>query len=210
MPINRNKQPFIGNKCAVNYPFVCIYAPFVGIRRNIGFTLIELIVTVAVVAITATLVIPNMRPVILNSRMTTQTNDLITDIQIARSEAIKRASRVIVCASSTGNACDGSGWSSGRLIYDASPTGADAPNNINAIRYHEPLSGQIVSDGATTFPDPLIFNARGTPIQANGRPLSEVMPMPVLFVLCDADRTILGRQMALSGVGQLVTSKYTC
>jgi len=210
MPFISKKDPLVLLNRPRYMPFVCLKKPFVSFNASRGFTIIELIITVVVAAILITFIVPNVRPVLLNSRMTAQTNDLISDIQIARSEAIRRNSRVFICSSTTGTTCDGSGWNSGRLIFDASATGANGPSAANTIRFHEPMSGDIWSDAATTFPDPLRFDSRGTPIQVNGRPLSEAIAMPVLFVLCETQRNILGRQLSLNGVGQVVTSKYTC
>jgi prepilin-type N-terminal cleavage/methylation domain-containing protein len=210
MPLINKKKPEVSGRFRPDSPFVRYSIPFVKNTSDCGFTLIELVITVAIASILIALVIPNLRPLVMSSRMTTQTNDIVSGLQIARSEAIKRASRVVVCTSSNGTACDGSGWSSGRLVFDASRSGTDTPSPLNTIRFHEPLPAEFILDSGTSFPDPIIFNAQGTPIQSNGRPLSDLIPMPVLLRMCDSTRSILGRQLALNGVGQLVTTKHTC
>jgi type IV fimbrial biogenesis protein FimT len=71
-------------------------------KRNIrayGFTLIELMTTLGVVAVILAFAAPNFREFILNSRMTGSANDLLTSLQFARSEAIKRQRPVAVCPS---------------------------------------------------------------------------------------------------------------
>src|SRR5690606_20241281 len=73
--------------------------PCIPTRRPLrGFTLFELMVTLAVAGVLAAVAIPNMRYFIPNNRWTAATNDLIRASQIARSETIKRQRPVVVCA----------------------------------------------------------------------------------------------------------------
>ncbi len=88
-------------------------------NRNSGFTLIELMVVLAVAAILATTAAPAFWNMIQNSRTTTQANELVTAINLARSEAIKRGERVEICASANpaSGECGGVGdWSDGWLV----------------------------------------------------------------------------------------------
>lgn len=71
-----------------------------------GFTILELMLTVAVAAVLAAVAIPNMRDFIRNNRLTSVANGLLRSTQLARSEAIKRQSNVVVCASSNPTADD--------------------------------------------------------------------------------------------------------
>ena len=59
-----------------------------------GFTLIELLVTIAIAAIVATIGIPSFSQSIRNSRLTTTANELISALNLAKSEAIKRGVQV--------------------------------------------------------------------------------------------------------------------
>ncbi|NOY67755.1 MAG: prepilin-type N-terminal cleavage/methylation domain-containing protein [Gammaproteobacteria bacterium] len=70
-----------------------------------GFTLIEVMMVIVLGSIIITLAIPGFRSFIQNNRIVTQTNGLVTSLILARSEAIKRGTRVSVCASS-----DSSSW----------------------------------------------------------------------------------------------------
>ncbi len=84
-------------------------------RRQRGFTLMELMVTVAVLAIVFAVGVPGFQNVLQNNRVAANTNDLVTALNLARSEASRRGARVTVCSSENGNACDanpawGSGW----------------------------------------------------------------------------------------------------
>jgi type IV fimbrial biogenesis protein FimT len=79
-------------------------------RGSRGFTMIELMITVALVAIVLSLAYPSFVSVINSNRLAGASNDLIGDLQYARSEAIRRNSRVSVCASADGSTCGGGNW----------------------------------------------------------------------------------------------------
>ncbi len=70
-----------------------------------GFTLVELMVTVAVIGLLALAAVPAMTSMIRNSRLTGQTEELVASLQLARAEAIRRNARVTVCASTNGSTC---------------------------------------------------------------------------------------------------------
>jgi type IV fimbrial biogenesis protein FimT len=81
-----------------------------------GFTLIELLITVAIVAILAGVAVPSMMSTVKNNRSTALVNELISALNFARSEAVKRGLRVNLCPrNAAGDAC-GADWSSGWLV----------------------------------------------------------------------------------------------
>ncbi|TAL47467.1 MAG: prepilin-type N-terminal cleavage/methylation domain-containing protein [Methylovulum sp.] len=61
-----------------------------------GFTLIELMVTIAIASIVLGIAIPSFTETIANNRLTTHANELVTALNLARSEAIKRGVQVII------------------------------------------------------------------------------------------------------------------
>lgn len=76
-------------------------------QRIEGFTLVELMITIAVLAVILAIATPSFKTVINSNRLTAQTNGLVAALQMARSEALKRNSTVAVCRSANGTSCAG-------------------------------------------------------------------------------------------------------
>lgn len=87
--------------------------------RQTGFTLIELMVTIAVLGILLSIAIPSFQNMLLGNRIAAQTNQLITALNYARSEAVKRGSPATVCSTTDGGVtCAGStNWATGWLVF---------------------------------------------------------------------------------------------
>jgi type IV fimbrial biogenesis protein FimT len=94
-------------------------------RHASGFTLIELMTAILVLAVLLGLGIPSFQEIIRNNRITTQTNEFVSAVNYARSEALKRANPVTICASSDGTTCSGdTDWSAGWIVFpDANANG---------------------------------------------------------------------------------------
>ena len=83
-----------------------------------GFSMIELVITIAIAAILLTLAIPSFTSFLNSNRVSGQANELLATFQTARLESIRRGARVVVCGSSNANAatpsCSGTaawgGW----------------------------------------------------------------------------------------------------
>ena len=97
-----------------------------------GFTLIEMMTAIFILAILVSLTIPSFREATLSSRLSGFANDIVASTQLARSEAIKRNLTVTLCASSDGETCDDpDGWEAGWIVV-ADEGGA------NALIQHRP------------------------------------------------------------------------
>lgn len=115
--------------------------------RNSGFTILELMITVAVLVILATVAVPNLRSTIQNNRMTAQTNGFLTAFQLARSEALKRNAPVSVCPSTNGASCTGD-WEDGWIVFvDGQSAGSTSASVDEVLRVSEGFEGDASNDG---------------------------------------------------------------
>jgi prepilin-type N-terminal cleavage/methylation domain-containing protein len=83
-----------------------------------AFTLVELMVTIAVLAILATLAAPNLSSILNNSKVKTSTGDIFNFLQQARTEAVRLGKTVTICGSSDGTTClsaNKTNWSTGLI-----------------------------------------------------------------------------------------------
>lgn len=86
-------------------------------KRQSGFTLIELMTTLAIAGLLTSLAVPAMTSFSANARQTSTINDLVSSIHVARSAAISTNNRVTVCATSNGANCEAVSWNSGWLVF---------------------------------------------------------------------------------------------
>lgn len=86
-------------------------------NKSAGFTLIELIVTVSMVAILMSIAVPSFKKMIDDNRLSTGTNELVSALILARSEALKRSQNVTVCASTDQTTCSGKDFAAGWLVF---------------------------------------------------------------------------------------------
>ena len=80
-------------------------------QRQGGFTIVELMVTLAIAAIIISIAAPSFKAIIDNNRVTTATNDFTASIALAKTEAVKRNTNAQICPSN-----GGSDWSGGYRI----------------------------------------------------------------------------------------------
>jgi len=110
-----------------------------------GFTLIELVMTIAILGILLTIGIPSFRELTTRNRITTQANEFMADIAHARAEAVRRNTRVTICKSNDGANCvTSANWQEGWIIF-TDPSGYGTYTSTSAdeklLRVHGPLSG---------------------------------------------------------------------
>lgn len=79
-------------------------------EKNKGLTLIELMVTLAVAGVIASIAAPSFMTMIRDNRIVTQTNDLVGSLQLARSEAVKRGVQITIRSASGADNVWDQGW----------------------------------------------------------------------------------------------------
>ena len=111
-------------------------------RADRGITLVETMVTVSIMVILLMVAVPAYKSTIDGNRRATYANELLEDLTLARSEAIKRNKKVVVCAASTsGTACSGNAydWSGGWLMYVDSNGNGSLDLGETVLRTHGAL-----------------------------------------------------------------------
>jgi len=133
-----------------------------------GYTLMELLVTLAIVGIVAVMATPNMITMMERNQKSSALNNVLGMLSIGRSEAVTRQLTVSACASTDQATCDTNNWEAGWLLFvdDGSGTGGVADDgNLNGteeiLRIGGAASGDvtirlladIADQGAISFDD---------------------------------------------------------
>jgi type IV fimbrial biogenesis protein FimT len=136
-------------------------------NKQNGFSLIELMVTLAVASIVLSIAIPSYQTAVQNNRRTTAVSELATALQLARSTAISQRVFTVVCKSPDGATCPtgaGSGdWTQGWMIFtDADNNGSlDAGGTDTLIRVHDALTGNATFIGNNNVINQVSFSPQG-------------------------------------------------
>jgi type IV fimbrial biogenesis protein FimT len=132
-------------------------------NKQDGFTLAELIVTVAIAAIVLTVGIPSFQETMRKNRAAAHMNEMLTVLNLARGEAAKRGQRVSLCPSTNGASCTGgTNWSNGWIMFTDTSTDDNAVIVGTVLRVGEALSG----DPTFTGPNNLRYRFTGDAIAA--------------------------------------------
>jgi len=110
-------------------------------KRASGFTLTEMMVVLAIIAILLGIGVPSYRYVTNASRASSEINALLGDLMYARAEAIKEGQTVSLCVSSDGANCSGSlAWGNGWIVFP-DPTASDTPAAGSVLRVQQAFTG---------------------------------------------------------------------
>jgi len=142
-------------------------------KKLSGFTLVELMVVVAIAGLAMAFAIPAMGTFIKNERLVTQINTLVGHLAYARSEAVTRRQQVILCASSPPlTSCSGTNWAAGWILF------IDADNSSTFTANEVILRAKATLEGSNTLVSStgsmIIYDNRGFAPLSNG-----------VFSLCD-------------------------
>jgi type IV fimbrial biogenesis protein FimT len=133
-------------------------------RRQAGFTLIELMIAVGLTGLLLSMAVPAMDIFVSNARQTGAFNDFVSTIHQARSTAVTTNTRVTICPSASGTNCENVGWNNGWIVFADPDSDRNVDNNETILAANGPVDGLTVeSNEFATFmmyrPNGRVMNA---------------------------------------------------
>ena len=179
-------------------------------NKNHGFTLIELIVTLAVFGIVISMAAPSMSGFIDSNRRAAQVNTFVSALNLARSEAVKRNNNVTVCTrNDAGTACDATkNWDSGWLVFIDDNTRGVIDGSDAILRVYEQIYKREIPKDVTL--KETVADSRYITYQARGQasfPLTTTTAAS--FERCDDGGPAQARAIMVTSTGRIRLSKDT-
>lgn len=177
--------------------------------RQAGLTMIELLITLAVLAVVLAIGIPSFEGLLASTRVTNATNELLSAFAQTRSEAIRRGQRVTMCISANGIQCTNAGnWEQGWIIFsDATRAGNVA--NVDAgeviIQNNRVSLAGITIQGAAALPRYISFSSDGqSRTLAGAIQAGNIEVCSTSTALSDNNRA---RRLLINGSGQVIMTQ---
>jgi len=168
-------------------------------KRETGFTLIELMFVLAVAAILLSVAVPALQTFSTNAKQTGAINDFVSSMHLARNTAITTNARVTMCASSNAASCQAVSWDSGWILFRD-------PNSNQTVDGTEAIIGtgapdDTLSIASAQYGQFLMYRPSGRVMSANvGTNTGE-------FTVCDDRGTSHGKAIVVDLSGRPTLSK---
>ena len=162
-----------------------------------GFTIIELLVAMAVAAVLLGLALPAFDTFIEQRNMAARVNSFVSAVNLARSEAINRGGNVSIQAVNAGD--NGNEWGPGYCVVVGTP--GNCPNDPAVLIRQFDAAGAATMDalGGLNGIATLTFNGRGLLTLGN----------PGTIEICEAG-VANGREVAVNTIGRTATAEMNC
>ena len=170
-----------------------------------GFTLVELLLSLAVGGILMSITVPAMTGMLNTQKAISATNALFAGLNLARSEAIKRNARAVLCKTANGVSCTASGgWEQGWILFHDRNNNAVLDEGEEVVRHQGPVSAGIRLRGNFPVANYVSYTPTGTAQLISGAFQAGT------FTLCvESSASADVRQIVLSGTGRARAQKGT-
>ena len=176
-----------------------------------GFTLIELMIALAILAILIRVAAPSMQDMMVNSRLQGASSDLVADLSLARGTAAAKGQRVTICQSSDSATCTaGSTWQSGWIVFvDGNSNGTFESASDTLIKAHQATNANVTVAPYNTTGTPPALNAADTTITSvRYRPSGTTTSTAAIgFRVCQ--NGFFFRDVVISSLGRISSSVST-
>lgn len=165
-------------------------------KISCGFTLIELMIVVSLISVLVSVGVPSFKDLMERNQLTSSINQFVSSLSLARSEAIKRKQKVVLCASNDGKTCAaGTGYEIGWIVYAENevPENNRDEDNQALIWVQESLADSLTLYGNTSsVQSPLQYGATGRINGIGGR-----------VTLCKNNRVDKARAITINPTGRV-------
>lgn len=170
-----------------------------------GFTLIELLVVLAVLTALLIISLPTFSAVVHSSKLAVASNALLSSMLLARSEAIKRSSRVTLCKTADGVSCAAAGgWEQGWMVFHDANNNGGHEMGESVIQQSEPLPHGYRFSGNQTVGRYISFGPAGTTQLTSG-----AFQAGTLTLCMRSTEPMQARQLVINAAGRPRIQKAT-
>lgn len=176
---------------------------FVALGQPRGFTLVEMLMALTVGGVLMALTVPAMTGMLNTQKSTSAVNALFTSLNLARSEAIKRNARAVLCKTADGVSCTThGGWEQGWIVFHDANNNAVLDPGEQVVLQQGAVSAGIRLTGNLPVANYVSYSASGTAKLTSGAFQAGT------FTVCPATASSSDvRQIVLSGTGRARTQK---